>query len=140
MEHQADKPATADGATIMVVEPDILVRMVIADYLRDCGYRVIEGRSPTDVHAVIGAGEPVHVIIADVALADGACGFSLARDIRATQPGIDVILSSSPARTAERASELCDEGPLEKPYHPREALRRIESLRERRRLRAAASR
>ena len=29
--------------TILVIEPDILVRMVIADYLRDCGYKVVEG-------------------------------------------------------------------------------------------------
>lgn len=31
------------STTILVVEPDILVRMVIADYLRDCGYKVVEG-------------------------------------------------------------------------------------------------
>ena len=26
----------------MVVEPDVLVRMTVADYLRECGYRVVE--------------------------------------------------------------------------------------------------
>ena len=27
---------------VMVVEPDVLVRMTVADYLRECGYRVVE--------------------------------------------------------------------------------------------------
>jgi DNA-binding response OmpR family regulator len=131
----ADKPARSDdgSTTIMVVEPDILVRMVIADYLRECGYRVIEGLAAADVYAVLGAGEPIHVVMVDIALDGDTDGFGLAREIRKAQPGIDVILSSSAASATEKASGLCEDGPLEKPYHPREALRRIEALRERRR-------
>ena len=37
------------SATIFVVDPDILVRMVIADYLRECGYKVVEGVNADDV-------------------------------------------------------------------------------------------
>jgi hypothetical protein len=37
------------------------------------------------------------------------------------------------ARTAEKAGDLCDDGPLEKPYHPQEVVRRINLLLERRR-------
>jgi DNA-binding response OmpR family regulator len=135
MNDRADKPGSSgNGATtVMVVEPDILIRMVIADYLRECGYRVIEGLAAADVHAVLRAGEPVHIVMADVELADGADGFHLAREIRRNHPDIDVILSSSAARSAEKAGDLCDDGPLEKPYHPQEALRRIAALRERRR-------
>jgi CheY-like chemotaxis protein len=32
---------------ILIVEDEILIRMVIADYLRSCGYRVIEAASAT---------------------------------------------------------------------------------------------
>jgi CheY-like chemotaxis protein len=48
------EPSSADTApaAILVVEPDILVRMVIADYLRDCGYKVVEGVNADDVLAV----------------------------------------------------------------------------------------
>jgi hypothetical protein len=45
--------------TILVIEPDILVRMVIADYLRDCGYKVVEGVNADDVLAVLGAGRKI---------------------------------------------------------------------------------
>ena len=30
------------AGTILVVEDEVLIRLVIAEYLRDCGYRVIE--------------------------------------------------------------------------------------------------
>jgi DNA-binding response OmpR family regulator len=57
----------------------------------------------------------------------------LARQIREKYPAIDVILTSGAARAAAKAGDLCDDGPLEKPYHPQEVLRRINVLRERRR-------
>ena len=44
--NQAASPAQS---TILVVEPDILVRMAIADYLRECGYKVLEGVTAEDV-------------------------------------------------------------------------------------------
>jgi hypothetical protein len=44
-----------------------------------------------------------------------------------------VILTSGVAKAAAKAGELCDVGPLEKPYHPSEIIRRIGVLRERRR-------
>lgn len=39
----------APSATIFVVDGDILVRMVIADYLRDCAYKVVESVNADDV-------------------------------------------------------------------------------------------
>ena len=41
------------ASTIMVVEPEILIRMVIADYLRECGFKVIEGINANDVFGVL---------------------------------------------------------------------------------------
>ena len=54
LDHQ--RADDAAPSTILVVEPDILVRMVIASYLRDCGYNVLEGVSAADVMAVLGSG------------------------------------------------------------------------------------
>jgi CheY-like chemotaxis protein len=129
------EPSSGDAApaTILVVEPDILARMVIADYLRDCGYRVIEGVSADDVLAVLQAGTKVDVILTEVQLAGSLDGFGVARQIRENHHEIDVILTSGVARAADKAGDLCDDGPLEKPYHPQEVVRRINLLRERRR-------
>jgi DNA-binding response OmpR family regulator len=124
---------SAPPSTILIVEPDILVRMVIASYLRECGYKVLEGVSAADVMAVLGAGQKIDVVFSEVQLSAEMDGFGLARWIREQHSDVDVILTTSVRRAADKASDLCDEGPLEKPCHPREIVRRITFLRERRR-------
>ena len=121
------------SATIFVVDPDILVRMVIADYLRECGYRVVEGVNADDVLAVLEAGRKIDVILTEVQLAGSVDGFELARQIRENHPDIGVILTSGVTRAADKAGNLCDDGPVEKPYQSHEIVRRINILRERRR-------
>src|ERR1700730_10043202 len=118
-------------STILVVEPDILVRMTIADYLRSCGYRVFEGVTADDVVTVLGTEHKIDIVLAEVLLSGSMDGFALARWVREKHPGVDVILTSGIAKAAEQAADLCDEGPLEKPYHPQEVVRRINILRER---------
>jgi DNA-binding response OmpR family regulator len=120
-------------SSIFVVEPDILVRMIIADYLRNCGYKVFEGVTASDVLTVLESGQKIDVIFAEVQLGGSMDGFGLAQWVREKHRGIDVILTSGIARAAEKAGDLCDEGPLEKPYHPQDVVRRINILLERRR-------
>ena len=121
------------SSTILVVEPDILVRMIIADYLRDCGYKVIEAVTADDVATVLGTQQKIDLVFAEVQLGGSMDGFGLSRWIREKQPGVDVILASGIAKAAEQAAGLCDEGPVEKPYQPQEVVRRIKILFERRR-------
>lgn len=116
----------------MVVDADLLSRMAVADYLRHCGYRVIEGSSADDVDAVLYSHRHVDIMLIDLTLDDSQDGFALAQRVRSSHPVIEVILTSSPARLAEKAGDLCDDGPLVKPYDPKELERRIVSLRERR--------
>ncbi len=119
--------------TVIVVEPDILARVVIADYLRACGYKVIEAINAAEVFTVLDAGGRVETIFTEVVLPGEMDGFTLSKKIRETHPNIDVVLTSSIVNAANKAGDLCDEGPLDKPYHPQEVLRRISVLRERRR-------
>lgn len=119
--------------TIIVVEPDVLARMVLAEYLRECGYRVVECANGEDVLIILSAGRRIDVVLSDIALAGALDGFALARQIHAAHPTVDVVLTAGPAQAAGKAADLCDEGPLEKPYHPKDVVRRINQLRERRR-------
>jgi len=116
--------------TVLVVDPQVLVRMAIAQYLRDCGYRVVEAA---------GAGEAVVILQhrdmrLDVVLLalDGSGSapvFALSHWIRANRPGVGVILAGTPARAATAAGELCEQGPtLAKPYEPAALIERIRRL------------
>jgi CheY-like chemotaxis protein len=39
--------------TILVVEDDVLVRMPISQYLRDCGYKIIEAANADEAMTVL---------------------------------------------------------------------------------------
>lgn len=119
--------------TIAIVEPDVLARLVLGDYLRECGYRVIECANADDVLIILAAGRRLDIVMSAIDLGGEFDGFRLARQIREAHPTVEVLLTADPAKAADKAGELCDEGPLEKPYHPRDVIRRLNRLRERRR-------
>jgi DNA-binding response OmpR family regulator len=121
------------AVTVMLVEPDVVIRIVVGEYLRECGYRVIEGANAADFWTVLDNQTIVDIVLIHVQLNGDVDGFTLARQIRERNPNIDVILTSGVARISGRASELCEDGPLKKPYHPQEVIRRIHLMRERRR-------
>jgi DNA-binding response OmpR family regulator len=127
--------ATSDNAvvTILMLEPDVLVRSTISEFLRECGYHVIEGVSAQDARSVIQSGQRLDVVLSEVQLPGSTTGFSLASELRQTHPEIDVILTSGVHAAAEKSSELCEHGPIPKPYHPRDLAARIHVLLERRR-------
>lgn len=117
--------------TILVVEDDVIVRLVLADYLRQCGYRVFEAAAADEARTVLAHPEwPVHVVLAPAGNDSGVDGFALAREIRAGHPGTEVILTGSTAGAAEAAGDLCERGPdLARPYDPRLAVEKIRGLR-----------
>jgi CheY-like chemotaxis protein len=115
--------------TVLVVEDEVLVRMVIADYLRECGYRVIEAGSAAEAVTVLSSPEPVDIVFSDIQMPGEMDGFGLATWVRQNQPWLKVLLTSGNARAATTAGDLCDDGPLEqKPYHPQAILSRIQQL------------
>ena len=106
--------------------------MVIAEYLRACGYKVIESGTSEDALRVLRSDAKLDSVFAEVAGLGSTDGFALAKLIRESHSHIDVILTSGAAAAAGKAGQLCEEGVLGKPYHPEEVLRRIRALQERR--------
>ncbi len=123
--------AVALTETLLVVDDDVLVRMVIAAYLRDCGYRVIEAASAAEAMLVIERDEEaaVRIALCDVELPGEQDGFALAQWIRARRPDCEIILAGTPARAAKAAGEICAQGPmLGRPYEPKAVIDRIRRL------------
>lgn len=110
-----DKPEAQE--TILVVEDDVLIRMPIAQYLRDCGYRVVEAANADEAMTVLLHREtPVGIVFSDIEMPGALDGFGLAKWIREHRPGLDIILAGTVPRAVESAKELCEEGHLPKPY------------------------
>jgi DNA-binding response OmpR family regulator len=116
--------------TILVVDAEILVRMTISTYLRDCGYKVVEAADAEEAIVVVSQPElPIHAVLAHVDLPGPTDGFALARWIREHREGLDVLLARSTARAAEQAADLCENGPhLARPYEPQVVVDRIRRL------------
>jgi CheY-like chemotaxis protein len=112
--------------TILVVEDEVLIRIDLADYLRDCGYRVCEAANADEALAILQSGERVDLVLTDVQMPGSMDGFALARWVRDNHPGMKVLLTSGVSRSADLAGDLCEEGPIEtKPYDPKRLAARI---------------
>jgi DNA-binding response OmpR family regulator len=127
---KSDLNAAPDEAaqTLLVVESEILIRLHICGYLRECGFKVIEAADADE--ALIVLQEPdltVDIVLSDAGIAGQMDGFGLSRWLRAHRPGIPVILVGSPGRAVEAAADLCETGPmLSKPYEQKILLDRIQ--------------
>lgn len=126
VDHTSAKTATT---TVLVVEDELFIRINIADYLRDCEFRVIEASSADEALSIIESGRSIDIVFSDVQMPGKLDGFGLARWIREHRPELRVFLTSGMVKAAEKASDLCEEGPLmAKPYEEAKVLSRIQEM------------
>jgi DNA-binding NtrC family response regulator len=101
-----------EPATILVVERDMLVRQPLAQYLRDCGYRVLEAVNATEARRAVSTGrESINVVLMDVKGVPSEGGFTLASWLRSNHPTIKVLLGGTIAKVLQLAGDLCNEAP-----------------------------
>ncbi len=124
------EPAGSEPSpTILVVEDEVLVRLALADYLRECGYKVFEASDVVEARSILAAEVAPDVVFSDVQMPGAEDGFALARWIRAHHPDVEVILTSGLSGAADKARDLCHEGPIvPKPYDRESVLRHIQDL------------
>jgi CheY-like chemotaxis protein len=108
----------------------VITRTVISDYLRHCGYRVIEAHDGEEAkQALAQEGFNVDVVLSDVELPGEMNGFQLTSWVRHNFADVKVLLSSAVERTANVAGDLCEDGPLlTKPYEPSTVVDHIKRL------------
>jgi DNA-binding NtrC family response regulator len=111
---------------VMLIEADVSIRTPLAEYLRDCGFRVAEVFNVTEARAIL-ADAPVSIdtILMDADMPEEN-GFVFGAWVRANHPGVEVILAGNIERTVTKAGELCKEGPaVSKPYDHKLVLNEI---------------
>lgn len=115
--------------TILVVEDELMVRLPIAEYLRDCGYHVLEAGNAAEAIAAVAAAGAVNIVFSDVRMPGNMNGLDLARWFRAHHPKVPVLLTSGyvPNPSSQPAC-LSGSDLIEKPYSQAQVAGRIEAL------------
>ena len=105
---ESTKPVRTD--TVLVLDDDVLIRMPICQYLRDCGYRVLEAGSVDEATIILQKQDiQVDVLLTDIEIPGAMNGFAFAQWVRSVRPELHIVLAGTPERTTRAAGELCEQ-------------------------------
>jgi response regulator RpfG family c-di-GMP phosphodiesterase len=120
----------ANGKTVLVLDGDVLVRMPVVQFLRDCGYHVVEAANTDEAMPILQKTDgPVDVVLSEIDIPGFMNGFMFAVWARSVRPELKLLLAGTPERMVRNAAELCEIGPtLKRPYDHKRVLHRIKRL------------
>lgn len=120
-----DEPSGSTKRTILVVEDVVLVRLVVAEQLRQAGFEVIEARTADEAIRLLGAPLQIDLVFSDIELQGSSLdGFALARWITDERPRTKVLLTSGQVPSPGPGGEEL----LVKPYKYPELIQRLRML------------
>lgn len=101
--------------TILVVEDEVLIRIIAPDTLEHSGFKVLEAGNSAEALKILEENDEVAVLFTDINMPGAMDGLALARHVARNRPEIRVIVTSG--RQWLDASSLPDDGIfLPKPY------------------------
>jgi DNA-binding NtrC family response regulator len=116
-----------ERATILVVEDEPLLRILILDILVDEGFAVLEAANVTQATEALNRGERIDVLLTDVRMPGPFDGLELARRVTVLRPEVAVLVMSA---WIDSASTPLPEGCafIAKPYAPAALITAIGTL------------
>ncbi|MET0429544.1 MAG: PAS domain S-box protein, partial [Microvirga sp.] len=123
-------PQARQGETVLLVEDDDAVRMLVSDVLRDLGYRTFEAIDARSALQVVDSGEPLDLMVSDVGLPGGMSGRQLAEVARRSRPGLKVLFVTGYAEGAAVRGGFLDPGMdmIAKPFAIDDLARKIRAM------------
>ena len=87
--------ATRGSETVLVVEDELVLREMARDFLKDCGYHILEASSGREALQVWGKHHSeIDLLLTDMKMPEGISGMELAEKMLAEQPTLRVIFTS----------------------------------------------
>ena len=114
---EAVKPPRGEGETILVVEDDAAVRLLITAVLEELGYRYLEASGAPQAMTILRSGARIDLLLTDVGLPI-MNGRQLAEFARESRPEIKVLFVTGYAENAAVRGGFLDRGMdmLTKPF------------------------
>ena len=119
-----------NGETILVIDDEPLVRMLVVETLEESGYRVLEASDgPSGLQLLHSAGH-VDLLVTDVGLPGGMNGREVADAARAVRPNLRILFVTGYAENAVVGNGLLDPGMqvLTKPFLNAALLNKVHEL------------
>ncbi len=121
-EQEADRngeaPRAVEGETVLVVDDEPTVRMLVADVLGDLGYVALEAEDGASGLKILQSRARVDLLITDVGLPNGMNGRQVADAARVLRPGLKILFITGYAENAVVSGGFLDPGMavLTKPF------------------------
>jgi len=126
------QPAGGSGRTVLVVDDEMIVRMLMVELLEEAGYNVIEAEDGPSALRALQQERRIDVLVTDVGLPGGMNGRQVADAARETRPALGVLFVTGYADMRAVGDDM--EGGMQvmaKPFEGDELLRRVADLAER---------
>ena len=123
-------PRAGQGETVLVVDDEPTVRMLVTEVLEDLGYTAIEGADGPAGLQVLRSNARIDLLVTDVGLPGGMNGRQVADAGRAVLPGLKVLFITGYAENAVVGNGHLDPGMhvLTKPFAMEALASRIKDL------------
>jgi two-component system, response regulator PdtaR len=117
---------TAEPPTVLVVEDEVLIRLMIAQELRMAGLRVVEAANADEAIRVLRRSPKIALMMTDLAMPGSMDGEKLAMTVNSNWPHIKIVIVSSfaPHWPVSRLAYTF----IGKPFNPDRLVERIKQL------------
>ena len=125
-----EAPRAGDGETVLVVDDEPTVRMLVVEVLLELGYHAVEASDGPAGLRVLQSGRRIDLLVTDVGLPGGMNGRQLADAARVGSPGLKVLFITGYAENAVVGSGMLEAGMqiMSKPFTMESLVKRIREI------------
>ncbi len=125
----AMKNGIAGAPTVLVVEDEAIIRMMLVDELEDAGIAAIEAESADAAVAIMSNGATIRAVVTDVRMPGTMDGLGLAAWMRDRAPDVPIIITTGFATQPDCQSiNPAITRIVLKPYKPRDVVSLVAAL------------
>lgn len=100
-------PEGPRAPVILVAEDEVLLRLALADHLREAGFTVAEAATAEEARSLLMAGVTIDLVFSDINMPGGLDGVALAQWVASHYPDIPVVVTSGVTEALNTAKAAC---------------------------------